>query len=943
MLFILACLCLLLPGALAQTVTVEGQTLDLTDTLPQDPAVRTGELPNGLKYYLRFNDEPRNRAELALAIRAGSILETEEELGLAHFVEHMLFKGTESFQGSEIIDFLERIGMVFGPDVNAYTSFDETVYTLRIPLDDLEIIDTSFQILAEWASKATFDEAEIEPERGVIVEEWRQRSQNVNGRLSNAIIPLLLGDSRYAERLPIGDMDIVRSVPRETFVDFFERWYRPELMAVVAVGDFDIDVFEAQIVEAFAVLENPPNAAERPEYAVPLLDEPLYYSFTDPEFPVTAAQVIYKSPSSTFQTVNDFRDFLLRNLFVRILNERLADRTRAADAPFLNAQAESSDFIGGVRDLTFTIITAETGLETGIAALFEELMRAQQFGFSEAELNRAKTNLLTALRQNFNERDDLDSRFWRSALIDDFLSGSVVTSNEADLELGEQLLPGISAAEVSDLASGFSEGSNRAVLVLAPEKADLQVPDATELEVLVLAALEQEVAASEELELSAELMINLPEPVAITSQAYVPELNTTLITLANGIEIILKPTDFVANEVLFSGVAYGGTSLVSDEDYPEAAIITSVITESGVAEFSRSELQRLLTGKNVSLGLGLNDLTRNFSGRADRDDLETLFQLVYLYSTQPRKDSVAFERVRSQIEASILNRANQPQAVFQDAITAALYGDHLRYTPLTIEQLNSIDFERAFAIFEERFTDLNDFTFVLVGDFDVAEVTALAQRYLGNLPGTRQRDTWRSHIPPLPMDILVEEVYKGIDEQSILHLRWDGPFYNPVREERFRLFILDGVLSINIREKIREELGAAYSPQVFSNYTQRPSKRYTLGVQIFTAPELVENLLEPINEVLYNVRDHGPDADTLQRAKEQVKRNLETSLETNSYWRFVLEFFYFFNPHEDPLTIVNYAELVDAISAAEIQEMAQRFIVPERYIQVILYPETYQP
>ncbi len=940
---LLLALILFMPLGLAQTITVEGQELSLEDVLPRDPSIRVGQLDNGLTYYVRNNTEPQNRAELAIALKAGSILEEDDQKGIAHFLEHMLFNGTENFEGQEIINFLERSGMAFGPDVNAYTSFDETVYTLQIPLDEPDIVNTSFEILAEWASKATLDVEEIDKEREVIVEEWRFRDQTMNGRLQKAILPILLGDTRYAERLPIGDIDIIRSAPREAFTRFYETWYRPDLMAIVAVGDFDVDEFEQRIIDTFSSLENPENPAPRTEYDVPLPGNSVYYTFEDPEFPVTAAQIFYKSPSEGLVTLENFRNSLKGSLFSVMMNNRLSEKAREANAPYLQASAESGPFIGGVDDLTLTVITPEGELELGLNAVLAEVKRVLDFGFQPSELERAKTNLTVSFEENYTVRDDLDSSFWRDAMIDEFLAGNIVTSNGADLEILEAYLPDISLEEVNELASIFTQEEDRAVIALVPQKEGFVAPSEADLEAWVAEGFNQEVEAYQDELADAELLTDIPEAVAITSETYVPELDTTIITLANGVRVIMKPTDFVTEQVSLSGVSYGGTSLVSDEDYPEASIISSVIPESGVADFSLNQLERILTGKNVTVAVGISSLTEGMSGAAEVEDLETMFQLLYLYATQPRKDVTAFERTQDAFIANLENRASQPSAAFQDAITQSLYGDNIRFNTLTVEQINSLDFDRAFEIYQERFADMDDFTFTIVGDFDLEQMKALSAIYLGNLPSRAGTETWRNYYPDLPTGVTETNVYKGLEEQAVLRIQWDGPFYNPVRDERFKLFLLDGVLSIKMREKIREEIAGTYSPSVFRTYLQKPVKRYTVGVQYTTDPQRIEELIPPTLEVMFDLRDNGPDEDTLSKAKEQVKRGLEESLQDNGYWQFVLEFFYFSNPNEDPLTIVNYEELVDAITAQEVQEMAQRFIVPDRYTQVILYPEAYKP
>ena len=930
-----------LPLTAAQ-VELNGVSYTPEDTLPTDEGIRSGVLDNGMAYYLRFNDEPRNRADMALVVGAGSLVEDDDQQGIAHFLEHMLFNGTENFEGQEIINFLERIGMSFGPDVNAYTSFEETVYTLEVPLDSPDVVSTAFDILADWAVNATLDPEEIDKERGVIVEEERARNQNVNGRLTEALLPVLLGGSRYAERLPIGDMDTVRSAPREVFTRYYETYYRPDNMAIVAVGDFDLDAFEQRITETFASLENPAEPLAETQFEQPVSEEPIYFSFTDPEFPVTAGELSYARPGDTFDTVADFRNLMAQQLYVTMLNARLSERARAAEPPYLNAEVSIGDGIGGVQEFSFSVVTEDGQLETGFDALLEEAARVEQFGFTETELARAKQDVLASLEQNFAERDDLSSAFWRNAIIESHLRGLVVTSNEADLRLGEQLLPQIGLDEVNALTPDLNDPAGRVVLALGPSAELAGVPAEGELEAIIEAGLAQEVTAYQDDAPQGELLKAELNPVAIVSEDYIPDLDVTLFELENGVEVVFKPTDFTAEEVLVSGVSYGGTSQYEDEDFTNALYTTDIASEGGLAEYSLPQLERLLAGQNVSVSVSLGDLTENINGSAEVADLETLFQLIYLYATEPRFDEGALSRLQSQLRTSVQNRASQPRAALNDAINEAIYGDDVRYTPLTLEEVGGLSLDQAAEIYQERFSDFSDFSFTIVGDVSLDQVQDLAQRYLGNLPATGRTESWQNRVPPLPKGSQDVEVFRGLEEQAVLHQRFDGPFFDPEREQRFTLFVLERVLDLRMRNTIREELGGSYSPSVFTNYEQRPSKRYTVGAQFSADPQRVDELSEAAYEVFQSLRDEGVTEDELNRAKAQLSRDLEEGLESNRYWLSVLPFYFFFNPEDDPLVIVNFEGTLDAVSAEDVHDLARRFIVAERFTEVTLFPEAYQ-
>ena len=924
------------------SVTISGQEYLPNDQLPRDSSIISGELENGLDYYLVQNTEPHNRAELALVIAAGSVLEEDDQLGLAHFLEHMLFNGTKNFPNQELISFLETVGMEFGPDVNAYTSFDETVYTLTIPLDDPETTQKALQVLVDWAAFASLDPTEIDKERGVIVEEWRARQQNVSGRLNEQIRPALYGDSRYSKRSPIGDMDIVRNAPYEALSRYYNKWYRPDLMAVVAVGDFDIAEFELQIKTAFSKLSNPIAEVVKEEYEIAIDSEPEYLVITDPELSVSLAQVVYKRPSKDFNTIQDFADDLARGLFSRMLNTRLDDLTRAEPVPFLRASYGVSALAAGVETLQFTVISQEGEIEPALIAMLTELERLHAFGFNDDELARAKAAFLSNFEQNYNQRQDIDSANISSGLVSTHLDGSAYTSMETDLELAKQLLEIIDLETVNSYDAEFTNARGRLVLVLGPEKEALVLPNEAELVTIFNQVENIQVADVEQKEVAQSLMTQLPEPKPSIKQEHIDSLDLEHLVLANGIQLYIKKTDFVADQVLLSGVSYGGSSVYENDDYYEASIISSIIQESGVANFDLNELEKILAAKNVSIGVSISNLSEGISGSSSKKDIEDLFQLVYLYATKPRKDFASFERIQDLFVTSLENRNNLPSTVYQKAITESLYGQDIRYRTITIDEVKELDYARAFAIYKERFADMDDFVFTIVGDIDIEQVISLAEQYLANLPAQAGQETWQKRVPDLPAGIIEKTVYKGLEEQAQVLIRFDGPFFKPDRKERMKLAILKNILAIKVRQDIREERSGAYSPRVFSSVSKRPSRRYSLGVQFTADPKRVDELSMAVLDILKDVRNTGVSDEELQKAKEQLKSNFQEQLESNGYWAYLLEYYYALNQDEDPNNILNYSDVVDSISKEEVHQMAQRFINPARYIKVVLLPESYE-
>lgn len=925
------------PGS---TIPEASTTWALEDTLPVDPAVRIGTLENGLTYYVRANDEPANRAELRLAINAGSILEDEDQLGLAHLLEHMLFNGTRDFPEQELVQFLESIGMGFGPDLNAYTSYDETVYQLRMPTDDPDILRRGIEVLVDWAAYATLDPDAIDQERGVVVEEWRSRDQNANGRIQSQLISGLFGDSRYAERRPIGDVEVIRNAPAEAVRRFYETWYRPDLMAVVAVGDFDPDAMEALIRDGFGPLENPTPTEPRPVYDVPMESAQDYLIITDPEIPTTQLQIYYKTQPRRGNTVADYRQLLVTSLFNNLLNFRLDEISRSADAPWLSASGGRSGFVRGADVYFVGAQVADGGVSTGLDALGTEVERIQRYGFTNAELARAKTELLRFYESAYSERNTTDSNSYVREYVGNFLEDEVIPGIGVEYELAQQLLPEITVDDVNGEATGLAGAENRTVVVIAPETDSAAVPDEAELADVLANVSTKEIEPPEEVTVDVELMPQVPAPAAIVARHIDEDLGTTEIELENGVRVIMKPTDFRSDEVLFTATSPGGTSLVADEHYPEADTIDEIVASSGVAGLNETELRQLLAGQEVSVVPTIDELSEGLSGSASPQDLETLFQLIHLYITEPRVDPDAFQAFRNQLRSSLVNRDLTPTAALQDALYEAIYGDTIRRGPLPLEEVDDLDPELGLEIYRSRFGDAGDFTFIFVGAFDVDELTDLAQVYLGTLPATGRDEMWANVRNPLPEGVIEEEVFKGQDEQSIAYLVYTG-VANPTPENRLVLLLLETVLDTRIRDTLREELGGVYSAGAYASATKMPEPIYLINVAFGADPQRMDELLDAVFTIIDEVQTEGVTEEELANAKEQERRTREEQLTDNSFWTGALEY-YVENPDESPDNILNLERRLEVPTAEDLQQAAQQYLPDDRYIEVILYPEGFE-
>lgn len=904
--------------------------------LPIDPTVRIDTLENGLRFYLRRNTEPEDRAELYLVIDAGSILEADDQLGLAHFVEHMLFNGTRRFPDEELIEFLESTGMRFGPDVNAYTSFDETVYTLTIPTDSSEIVQDAFDVLEDWAAYAVLSDSMIDLERGVVIEEWRLSDQNAQGRIREEVLPVMLHGSRYAERLPIGDPEVIQNAPYETIRSFYESWYRPDLMAVVAVGDFDPDVFESKIREHFGSLPDAGPPVKRPTFDVPGHRETLYKIITDPEYPYATISVYYKTTAEQARTVTEYRDLLIGRLFNSMLNARLDEISRRSDAPFLGASVFKGAFVRPTEFYGASAQVNEDSVLTGLGAVLTEAARVQQFGFTTTELERQKQETLRAYRRAYEERQKTPSRAFADEYVSHFLEDEPIPGIEHELELVQKLLPEIAAEDVNRLAAELLASENRAVIAILPEKEDLEPPTEGDLQSVVESIRGKHVEPYVDEVQDRPLMSHIPEPTQVVSDRRIEEIGVAEIVLENGVTVVMKPTDFKADEVRMTAFSPGGSSLVEDEEAFEAEVAPSIVSRSGVGSYSRTELEKHLAGKVVSVNPYVNELEEGFGGSASPEDLETLLQLIHLYFTEPRADDNALSAYKNQLRSSLVNRSSNPVAVWQDSLQAALYGNHIRRRTPTVDMVDELALDDALRYYRDRFADAGDFTFIFAGSFDVDTLTVLAQRYLGTLPSPDRNESLRDVAPERPERVVKSTVRRGLGEQSAVALVFHGPF-DFDREERHRLRSLSDILSIMLRRELREERGGVYNVGVNASPSARPDESYSLTISFGCAPERVNELTEAVFDAIARLKEAGPDEQIVATVKEQQRRERETALRTNAFWVSVLDFYY--SNDEDVLDVLTYDDLIDSLDAEDVQESARMYLDEDRYVQGVLYPE----
>ncbi len=936
--WLLALAAFLLPVGLAAQAAPPALAADapLGNVLPLDPRVQEGKLDNGLTYLVRQSSRPENRADLWLVVNAGSLQEDDDQLGLAHFIEHMAFNGTRHFPRQAMVDYLESVGLRFGPDLNAYTSFDETVYMLRVPIDRAGVQETAFDILVDWASGGiSFDPEEVDKERGVVIEEWRQ-GRGAEARILDHQLPVLFQGSRYAERPTIGQREVLATAKPETLRRFYRDWYRPDLMCVIAVGDFDPTAVVAQIRRKFAGIPAAKDPRPRQSYGAPPHAATLFNVATDPEATSTSVAVYYKRPPAPEDHYGDYRRLIVENVYDSLMNARLAELARQPDPPFLYGAAASDRLVRGVAAYLQVAGVEPSGVGRGLEALLTEAERVDRHGFTASELERAKKDFLRSYQQANLEREKTDSRNLAAEYSRHFLTGEPIPGIALETALVERFLPTITLDEINHLARDWISEDSRVILVSAPEDKAASLPSKEDL----LASFERvkalEIKPYVDQVLDEPLMAEKPQPGSIVAERQVPEVGVTEWRLSNGALVVLKPTDFKNDQILLSAFSPGGNSLISDADFNSSIFATYLVDESGLGKFSKSELDKALAGKRLGLNPYIGELSEGLGGGASPQDFETLLQLLYLSITAPKIDDEAGRSFLSKLGVVIDHRLDSPDTVFEDKLTDALAQHHPRKRPLTREVLGDIHFDTALRSFRDRFGDISDFTFILVGNFEPKAIRPLVETYLASLPGNGRKETFRDIGVTPPEGVVRVEVEKGLEPKSQVRLYFRGaaPWS---RDEVFAIGILADVMSLRLREVLREDRGATYGASVNGQLAARPREAYSFEIEFGCAPERSQELIDAVFTEIDSLQTAGATATEIAKIKEVQRRTRETELKENGFWISALEAYYTLGL--DPREILDYGARIDGITAASVRDSARRYLKKDRYVLGILSPE----
>ena len=910
-------------------------TLAWNAKLPFDKEVKTGKLKNGFQYYIRKNVEPKDRVVMYLANKVGSILENEQQLGLAHFLEHMNFNGLKHFPKNALVDYLQKAGVRFGSDLNAYTGFEQTVYQLPIPSDDPALLKNGLQVMRDWAQDALLADEEIDKERGIVLEEMRG-GRGASQRMRDQYLPLLLNHSLYADRLPIGTEESIKNFPYAELRKFHQEWYRPDLQSIIIVGDIDVAAMEKEVVRLFSDLKVPKNAPKRVEHTVALKNKNQFIAVTDPEMTYTVGQVIIKHPESKTKTVGDIRNLITKSIYSSLLNARFSELMQSATPPFIQGNVSIDPFMGGLDAYTAVFVAKPNEFELGFKALVRELERVEKFGFTESEFKRAVAAMNKSNETIYAERDKNKSDSYVNTYLNHFLEDAPALSNEDSYRLTKQLLPSISLNEVNAVGKKYYVNTNRDIVIMAPDNEKAKLPNEQTVNTWFNEVEQENLSAYEDKVSALPLLSREPVKGTVVAEKAIASIGAKEITLSNGVKVVLKPTDFKNDEILISGSSVGGTSLYADADYFSAAQASGLVDASGVGQLNTTELRKYMTGKNVKISPFLNERSEGISGYTDKDGLKVAFELIYGYFTEPRIEDDVFQSTISRSASMLANKESDPNYIFSKTVLGSLYNNSIRRLPMDANGLKQINQERALAIYKDRFADASDFVFTIVGSFTEEEIKPYLEQYLAALPSLNRNEKAKDLGLYEPAQGFEKIVHKGKEQKATVVLTYYGDYsYN--EQENVNMDALESVLSFKLLERLREDESGVYGVGARASTSKLPKNRYSFNVSFGTGVEKYNALINSALDEIRKVKENGPTADDVAKFKIEKKRQLELSLKENRFWMGQIVGAY--QRNDDPTYINRYLEDLDKVSVESVKQTADKYLKDDRIFKFILLPD----
>lgn len=929
------------PPPIAATTTPPAPVDPEQQTLPLYRDVRAGRLPNGLRYFVLPHHKPENRALLWLAVDAGSVLEDDDQRGLAHFAEHMAFNGTAHFPKQSLVQYLESIGMRFGPDLNAYTSFDQTVYQLEIPTDRPDTLDRGLAILRDWAGDVSFDPKEVEAERGVVREEWRL-GRGAQQRIFDKQAVTLFAGTRYAERLTIGDVRVIETAPPATLRRFYTDWYRPDLMAVIVVGEVDPATIEKQITERFSDLKNPKQERPRIPGGVPRADGTRISVVTDREAVATTVSIIHPLAARARASRRDYRRLLTEELYQMLLNERFAVISRRPDAPFLSAGSGINPMTRSFDAMALVAQAKRGRVDDALRGAMTEVLRVEKHGFVAAELERAKVEMLRTFEQSATTAPTQDGRVFAAELVRYAFENELMIGRPAELELARAILPTITIADLTQLVSQLASEKNRVVLIAGPDNEPL--PKEADI-VATLADLGKQAAQSTsaggiapwvDQPAAGALMTTLPKPGKIVAEKKVAAIDVTEWTLSNGARVIVKPTDYERDQVLMLGSSPGGDAILSDADSRTAKLAPTLIGLGGVGDYDIGALQKILNGKRAKVALSVEDTTETLMANGSVTDLETLLQLVHLKMTAPRLDPIVIGVAKAQFVQVLTTAEHNPEYQFAKRSTDALWHDDMRHKQTEAADLEKLDAQRALAIYRDRFGNAGDWLFVIVGAVDLPTLRPLVEQYLGGLPATKRKEIEKDRKVRKVPGVVKKSWQIGQAPKARVQLDFHGD-QAWTRDNDRDMHNLVQVLNLRLREVLREDKGGVYGVQVTGKIQRSPHAERSIGISFGCDPLRTEELIAATLAEIETIKQQGIAEDYLAKVRATWLRGREKELRTNRFWVGWLLTSYFYG--DDATIALDANKMAERATSANVKAAAQKYLDKKQYFQAVLLPE----
>ncbi|KAA2238982.1 insulinase family protein [Chitinophaga agrisoli] len=917
------------------TLALLGMQQAIAQRIPADPALKTGRLPNGFTYYIRHNEMPRNRAQFYLVNKAGSVLEDDDQRGLAHFLEHMNFNGTKHFPKNELVNRLQQAGIQFGAELNAYTTFDETVYQLPIATDEAGMVDLAMRVMRDWAQEATLDPQEIEKERGIVLEEERL-GKSAMERMSRQTYPVMLNHSRYAERLPIGIDSILQHFQRPAIKRFLDDWYRPDLQALIVVGDIDVAQIERMIKTQFGSLRQPKHPRLRPRYEIPLAGTNQFLVVTDKEADATQLQLIIKHKAAPLRTEADYLASLQRSLFNQLLNRRrYMESSQERNPAYVSASMGIQALLGDLDAFQFSVTAKEGQLASAFRQTWAIVERVRRYGFTPGELAQAKQQYVRNLEATLSETDKTPSVNFVKEYQRHFLQGEATPGIRWEHDFVQAKIDAITLDDIQAVANNYLKEKDRDILILAPEKDRSSLPGVDTIETWLREMGSTKLDTYKEDTTQRPLMTTIPKGGSTVSTDSLPSIQVQMLTLSNGVKVVLKPTRFKNDEIRFKAFAPGGTSVYDDSLYDAAASADKLIGSMGLGTLNPMQVTAALNGKIVEVVPYIAARAQGVQGACSPRDLETALQLVYLQFTQPRKDTILYNNIISRSQATLPNRYADPNNIFNDTMSYVMGSYHYRNAPPDLAKLNRITLQRSFDIYKERFANAAAFTFVFTGSFDTDSIRPLLEQYLGALPATGHKETAIDRGIHLPAGRLEKTVRAGAADKALVRLIVSGDYpYGAVNNQV--LNALGQILQIRLLQGLRETAAEVYSPSVQFTYNKYPKNRYGFIIAFGCAPANVQHLVTLVLQEMQSLRDKGASPEEVEKVKAATRHNTELALKDNSFWLSYLSGQ--LENSEDLLEVQHVQERLNAVTPQALQHAAQLYLTDKNLLQFALLP-----